>query len=394
MNQQLVERLRAETPGCLSLIHFNNAGCSLSPQPVIDAVQHHQALEQRIGGYEAAEAQAAAIEDFYPALAALLGCAAEEVAWVESATRGFDLALHGIAWQPGDRIVCAQSEYASNWLALLHLRRLRQVELVVVPNQADGTVDLEQLDAALTQGARLVCLTHVASQQGVVQPAAEVGRLAAQHGALYFLDACQSAGQVPLDVRTLGCHVLTGSGRKYLRGPRGSGFLYVQRDLLTQLEPLFVDLQSAHWDSPWSYQLRDDARRFETWECHVAGKVGLAVAARYAVDIGIDALHSRIATLAGQLRRTLAAVPGLTVLEPMDAASGIVTFRHARVTPDTLQLALRSAGINTGVTRRATAQLDFARRDLQAVNRASVHAYNTEAELQRLVAAVAESTGE
>ncbi|MFM1895231.1 MAG: hypothetical protein RLZZ385_305 [Pseudomonadota bacterium] len=388
MDSMLIKQLRLDTPGCQGLIHFNNAGCALSPNPVLDAVIRHLSLEQQLGGYEAAEQAADTIERFYPALADLLHCQPDEIAWVENSTRAWDLALHSLPWQAGDRIIAGQTEYASNLLALLQLQDRRKVEITVIDNDPQGRIDLDQLRLAIDGRVRLICLTHVASQHGVVQPAAVVGEIAAEHGILFLLDACQSAGQIPIDVRTLGCHMLTGSGRKFLRGPRGTGFLFVRRDVLAHLEPPFIDLQAASWVSPTQYRLREDARRFENWESFVAGRIGLAVAVDYAVALGLESIQQRIAALAGSLRQQLAGREGVTVFEPLHEPTGIVTFARSGVPAEQMQSALRQQGINVGVSRRATAQLDFTRRGLHSINRASLHYYNDEQEIDRLLMAV------
>ena len=353
----------------------------------------HLQREQQLGGYEAAEQAADAIDNFYTAMAALLNARPSEIAWMENSTRAWDMAFHAVDFQPGDRIVTGQTEYASNLLAMLHMQRRRGVEIIIIPNDAEGRIDLEQLERSVDDRVRLICLTHVASQQGVVQPAAEVGAIAARHGILFLLDACQSAGQIPIDVRQTGCHLLTGSGRKYLRGPRGTGFLYVSSDVTRQLEPPFIDLRAASWVDESDFRIREDAARFENWEAFVAGKIGLAAAVDYALALGMPVINRRIATLAASLRHQLAAMAGVTVYEPLDEATGIVTFSVGSLSPEKLQAALRRSRINIGVSRKATAQVDFSRRGLTVINRASVHYYNTGEEIDRLLAAIAESAG-
>lgn len=385
-----IARLRRDTPGCARVIHLNNAGAALMPRPVHEAVAGHLERELLTGGYEAAADAAGAVADTYAAIAAMLGCAAEEVAVVENATRAWDMAFYGIPFRPGDRVLTTAVEYAANFVALLQMRRRVGIEIVVVPDDpATGTVDLAALETELSRGARLVCLTHVPTGSGVVAPAAEVGCLAKAHGALYLLDACQSAGQMPLDVEALGCDFLSATGRKYLRGPRGTGFLYCRASLLPEIEPPVLDHHAAPWTGAETYEPHPTARRFEAWEGFVAGKIGLGVAVRYAVDAGLAAMAERITTLAADLRAGLAAVPGVTVHDAGARLCGICTFTITGHEAPAVQAALRARGINTSVSDLASSRLDFTRRGLSRVNRASVHAYNTEDEIARAVDAVA-----
>ncbi|MEY3667999.1 MAG: hypothetical protein RL572_1539 [Pseudomonadota bacterium] len=384
-----IAELRRQTPGTSHLLHFNNAGASLSPAAVSTAVREHLELEQRIGGYEAAAAASAAIEHFYTAFAAHLNCAADEVAWAENATHAWNTLLYAIAFRPGDRIVTGQSEYASNYLSLLHLARRGQVHVEVVPNTAQGTVCLEALDKALRKSnVRLLALTHVPSQSGVVHPVAQAGAMARARGILYLLDVCQSAGQLALDVEALGCDMLTGSGRKYLRGPRGTGFLYVRRDILDTLQPAWIDMQAARFLDARHYVLREDARRFENWECCVAGKIGLAVAVDYANALGMQWIEARVRALASRLREGLRQMPEVNVHEIGHDLSGIVTFSTSRESADALQQRLLTRGINTSVVRVRNNPLDLAARGLGDLNRASVHYYNTDAEVDQFCEAL------
>lgn len=387
-----VARARAETPGCAEVMHFNNAGAALMPACVADAVRDHLALETRRGGYEAADAAHDALEHFHDAGAALLGCHRDEIAFIENATRAWDMAFYALPLQPGDVILTCQAEYASNYIA--YLQRARQTGAVVeaVPNDETGALSLPALEEALGRHggkAKLVAITHVPTNGGLVQPAAQVGQLARAAGVPYLLDACQSAGQMPLDVEALGCDMLSLTGRKYLRGPRGTGLLYVRRAMLPHLEPPFLDLHAAEWTARDAYEMRPDARRFENWECFFAGKIGLGVAMDYARAWGLEAIQARNTILANALRGALEAIPGVATHDLGAERCAITTFTVAGVEAGVIQSALAARNINVSTTTTSGTRLDMETRGLDGMVRASVHYYNTQDEIDALAETVA-----
>jgi len=385
-----VARARAETPGCAHVAHLNNAGASLQPAPVLDAVFAHLRREADIGGYEAAAEATEDLEQPYTAGAALLGCDPDELAVVESATRAWQSAFAAVPLGPGDRVLTSSTEYGSNYLQLLHTARRRGASVEVVPDDETGQVSLDALARAIDGRVKLVAITHVAMGGGLVNPVAGVGQITRAAGVPFLLDACQSLGQVPLDVDAIGCDFLSATSRKFVRGPRGVGLLYARAATTDHLVPALIDLRSATWASPDSYALQPGGRRFETFEISAAAKVGFGVALAYARAWGLDAIWARLRPLAERLREGLGAIPGVEVVDRGATRGAIVTFTVAGWDPADVRSALRHAGVNVSVVEAATAHLDFDRRGIDAVVRASVHYYNDEDDLERCWRAVAE----
>jgi cysteine desulfurase / selenocysteine lyase len=385
-----VDRARAETPGCEHVLHLNNAGSALMPQPVLDAVVAHLELEARIGGYEAHDANAEAIERFYGATAELIGAAPEEIAFVSSATRAWDMAFYSFRFERGDRILTSVADYISNYLAFLQTAEHTGVEVVTVPNDEHGQLSVDALRDAVDERVKLIAVTQVPTNGGLVNPVAEVGVIAREAGIPYLLDACQSAGQMPLDVHEIGCDALSATGRKFLRGPRGTGFLYVRTELLERLDPPLIDMRAADWVAPDRYELRRDGRRFEEWEQDYAGKVGLARAIDYALEWGVEAIWERVRDLGARLRAQLAELDGITVRDVGVERCAIVTFDVAELPADHVTQTLRRRGINVSVSATSSAVIESLERGLPDLVRASPHYFNTADELDRLVEAVAQ----
>jgi cysteine desulfurase/selenocysteine lyase len=367
-----IARLREETAGCEQSTFFNNAGASLQPRPVVARVIQHLRLEEWLGGYEAADRVRDELAGVYGSVARLLHCAPEEIALQENATRAWEMAFYSLRFAAGDRIVTAANEYASNYIAFLQVAQRTGAEICVVESDEAGEVDLDALRKLLDDRVKLIALTHVPTNGGLVQPAARVGELARAAGIPFLLDACQSAGQMHLDVNALGCDMLSATGRKYLRGPRGTGFLYVRNALLAQMDPPSLDLHAATWVAQGKFEVRSDAKKFETWESAAATRLGLGVAIEYALALGLKRIERRVQHLAALLREQLADVKGVTVRDLGRVRCGIVTFTCNGHSPGEVMQRLKANGIAVRTVERSSARIDMEQRGLDELVRASV----------------------
>src|SRR4051794_11106177 len=382
-----LSRWRADTPGCARLVHLNNAGAALVPKPVSDAVNAHLALEQELGGYEAAEAQKPALQDTYQAVAKVIGAEARNIALVQSSTVAFAQAISACDLKQGDLLLTSRSDYASNQIMYLSLAQRRGVEILRVPDAPEGGIDPDAVRSLFRRRhPSLMALTWIPTNSGLVQPAEAVGAICREAGVPYLVDACQAVGQLPIAVKNLGCDFLAATARKFLRGPRGMGFLYVSDRLLAAgSHPLLVDMHGATWTQPDEFALTPDARRFEYWECSHALVLGLGAAARYATAVGLQVACDRARDLAGYTRTRLAELPGVRVLDRGPELCAIATATVAGRDGSELKLALRARRINTSSPEREDAVIDMDEKAASSALRISPHYYNTREEVDTAV---------
>jgi selenocysteine lyase/cysteine desulfurase len=385
-------RWRSDTPACTSLVHLNNAGAALVPRPVRDAILRHLALEEELGGYEAADAQVEAMQRVYADVGRLLGAGSRNIALVQNSTVAFSQAISAFDLSPGDVIITSRSDYASNQIMYLSLARRRGVEVIRAADAPEGGVDPEAVrELVARRRPALVSLTWIPTNSGLVQPVEAVGRICREADVPYLIDACQAVGQMPVDVGRLHCDYLTAATRKFLRGPRGLGFLYVSdRMLQAGAHPLLVDMHGASWTDTDAFELTPDGRRFETWEFAYDLVLGLGAAARYALDVGLDTARDRARKLADYARRRLAEVPGVRVLDRGPELCAIVTVAVAGRDTKEIKLELRRRGINTSSPQREDAVIDMDEKKTESALRISPHYYNTKEEIDTAVEALEE----
>ena len=387
-----IDHLRSETPGCRERIHLNNAGAALMPEPVIRTIQNHFALESRVGGYEAEDASRDDVQRAYRSVADLIGARPANIAFTESATASFTQALSSVPFDRGDVILTTRNDYASNQIQFLSLQARMGVRVLRAPDRPEGGVDVDALaDLVRRHRPKIVCVSHVPTNSGLVQDVKAVGAVCRREDVLYLVDACQSIGQMPVDVTELHCDFLSATSRKYLRGPRGAGFLYVSDAALQRgLEPLFIDMKGADWIEDDRYRAAQDAKRFETWEFAWALVLATAEAARYASALGLEQVRDRVQALARRLRQGLDAIDKVRVLDRGPELCGIVSISVDGQDSRQLVTALRALRINTNAQARTSAVIDYDEKGVTASLRLSPHYYNTEDEVDRAVDAIRE----
>lgn len=389
-------RWRADTPGCAHRNHLNNAGAALMPKPVIDAIQQHITLESEIGGYEAEDARQDATAEVYEDIASLVAAPARNMAIVASATAGFVQSMSAFDLTRGDVIVTSRCDYASYQITFLSLAKRLGVVIRHAPDLPEGGIDAGALREMLRrERVRLVHVSWVPTNSGLVQDVAAVGAVCEEAGVPYLVDACQALGQLPIDVSRLRCDYLSVTARKFLRGPRGIGFMFASdRALARGDHPLFVDMRGARWVDVDRFQLVDNAQRFEDWEFPRALVLGLGAAARYAREVGVASGGKRAASLAAMLRRELSAMDGVRVLDRGRDQCAIVTLDVRGWDASDLVGELAKRRINTTVSLGWYGLIDFAEKGTNAALRLSPHYYNTEAEIGAAVDALREIIGQ
>ncbi|HEY4323560.1 MAG TPA: aminotransferase class V-fold PLP-dependent enzyme [Mucilaginibacter sp.] len=384
LSEQDIQRLRAETKGTTIKIHFNNAGASLPPDIVVETVVNYLNEEATNGGYETESKYQHQLDNVYTQIARLINAKAEEIAIVENASAAWLLAFNGIGFKKGDVVITSEMEYVTNLIGLLDAKKTYGIEIDVVPNDAEGNFSLQALENAISPQTRLIAVTHIPSTAGGMIPIVEIGKIARKHNILYMVDACQSVGQLPIDVKEINCDMLAVTGRKYLRAPRGTGFLYVKKAIQDKLKPIFMDGSTVKWVRVDDFKVRDDAKRFELYEKNRAITLGLGKAVEYALNVGVDRIWQRVQLLAGLLRRKLGGIDSVSVHDIGDQKCGIVTFSVDGLESRLVKSTLAERNINVSVGMAQSTLIYMNKNHLTSVVRASVHYYNTESEIDTL----------
>jgi selenocysteine lyase/cysteine desulfurase len=388
ISEQEVQQIRAETKGTTTTVHFNNAGASLPPDSVVETVVNYLREEAMNGGYETEYLHKEALENTYSLIAKLINADKDEIAIVENASTAWGIAFNGIAFKQGDEVITSEYEYVTNVIGLLNTQKMCGITIKVIPNDEEGNFCMPALEQAITPQTKLIAVTQIPSTVGGILPVAEIGKIARRHNILYLVDTCQSVGHMPVDVKEIGCDMLAVTGRKYLRAPRGTGFLYVRKAVQDNLKPIFMDGFSAPTVTENDFITRNDARRFEMYEKNRALLLGLGKAVEYALNIGLDRIWQRIQLLASHLRSQLNEIEGTTVHDTGSELSGIVTFSVNGMDSAVVKSRLADQHINVSVGKAISTLYYMNKNHLASVVRASVHYYNTADEIKLLCEAL------
>lgn len=383
-----IDQLRYDTDGTQKVIHLNNAGAALPPNKVRDAVIDYLREEAELGAYELNRMRCKKLDETYESIAQLINAQPKEIALLENATAAWHAAFHAIEWEADDELICNESDYASNYLSYLHHPARPKVR--VIPTTEEGDEDLTAFESMINGHTKLVAITHMPTNSGHLAPAEQIGVICQNKKVLFLLDACQTVGQYPINVKDLRCDMLSATGRKYLRGPRGTGFLYVNKDVLHRLNPMCIDLHSAEWTGPQHYQIRSDARKFENWEGNRANQMGLKTAVDYAMSVGMDLVWDRVQKLASYVRSSIETLEHVDCHDQGSALGGIVSFTVQGYSADKVVNMLHEKGINLSWNGRSNTYLDMTKKQLDEIVRCSVHYYNTTEELDQFIEALKE----
>ena len=381
-----IEKIRAETPGIEFSTHLLACGSSLMPNNVVDAITQHTQLEALMGGYEAEAKKADELNNIYDIVAKHIGANSYEIALMENSTVAWSHAFYALPLNSGSKILTSEAEYAANYVAFLQRAKRDNLIIDIVPSDESGTLDINALESMVDEEVGLIAISWIPTNGGLVNPAEKVGQIAKKYNIPYLLDACQAVGQMSIDVEKIGCDFLAATGRKFLRGPRGTGFLYIKDKWLSIIEPVMIDHFGAPWVSKNTYELRKDARRFETWENSYALRIGLGEAITYAEEIGIDLIHERVQLLARLNRKLLSEVKNVQVRDIGTEQCGIISFSiEEEKDPKKIVNQMSEAGFTIGSVDPESTLIDSEKRNLPTLLRMAPHYYNTEEEIEKTV---------
>lgn len=380
-----LEKMREMTPGAEKRLHLDNCGASLMPEPVINAIRSHLDEEVRMGGYVAQEQQSSAIERVYNSLSRLVGGSEQDFAITGSAVDAWTKAFYSVPMVAGDNIITAYNEYCSNYVAYLHRAQQRGIEVRVAYPGSDGQLDLAQLESLVDDRTKLISVTHVPSSSGQILPVEEIGKIAKTKDKLYLVDICQSVGQLPVNVETIGCDMATGTARKFLRGPRGMGFLYMNEKARGRIEPVVATNKSAAWVGDQEIEFRTDTALFEAWERNIGNQLAFGAAVDYLLELGLERATSEIQSRAAYLRSGLSNINKVIPTCQPDATAAIITFNKEGYDAADVKAKFHAEGVGVQVSTIEHTRLDLGARGINTTIRVSPHYYNSKDELDRFL---------
>jgi cysteine desulfurase/selenocysteine lyase len=372
------------------LIYFDNGATSQKPKAVIETLRHyyeHDNANVHRGLHELSSRATEAYESARAKVACYLGAAGQdEIVFTRGTTEAINLVAHswgGKFVRAGDVILLTEMEHHSNLVPWQLLAERTGARLRFVPVRDDGTLDLDQLDSLLTSEVKLFAFTHISNSLGTINPVAELCRAARAVGAVTLVDAAQSAGHLPIDVRQIGCDFLALSGHK-MCGPTGIGVLYGRAERLAEMPPWHGGGEMIVSVSLEKSSYKDAPHRFEAGTPNIAGAVALGAAIDYLEGIGRDAIFQHDLSLARHAISRLSALPGMRILGPLDQRGGLVGFVMEGTHPHDLTTYADQYGLALRGGHHCNQPL-MKKFRLPGTTRASFYFYNTTAEIDRMI---------
>lgn len=310
--------------------YFNNAGSGIMSNDTFDTIVNHMRLEMQYGAYKAAIIREKEIKEFYKYAAKLLNAeSSEEIAFIDSASRGWNLVMYGLPVTSNTSIVTLESEYGTNLLTIYDIANKTGCSVTVVKCHEDGSFDLLDVEDALSKGECILAVSHVAAQGAIENPVNELGILAEKYKAIYIVDGCQACGQIPINVQEMKCDFYITAGRKWLCGPRGTGILYVKKESRfpsSQIDLSTSDLVFDNNNKVVGIKTVESAKRFELWEKNVASLLGLSNAIKECLNLGLPRIQDGIISNTIKIREAICNNPKLTLVGKKDAPIGNASF--------------------------------------------------------------------
>ena len=382
-----IKQIRKDIPYYKNKIFLNSAGSSIMPKSVVQRIDYYLREEERFGGYKVVELNEGEISDFYSKTAKLINCKPHNIAFANSATDAYSKALSSIDFKKDDSIITTDDDYVSNHIQFISLKRRFGIKIIRIKTLENGGINITDFEELVKKhNPKLVSVTHIPTNSGLIQNIESIGEICHRHQILFLIDACQSIGQLSIDVKKIKCDFLTATGRKFLRGPRGTGFLFVSDRLLNDgYFPLMIDLRGARWTGIDKFEILESAKRFENWEIPYSLLVGLTEAINYANHIGLDYIESYNEKLMAHFRKNLSGIPGIRLFDIGLKICNILTFVKDGVSLKETKEKLDKNNVLFSISKKESAFIDFNKKEIDWAIRLSPHYFNTIEEIDKTV---------
>lgn len=368
--------------------YFNNAGAGLMSENTFNTIIQHIQEERIEGAIKAANNKKGETEDFYAIAAKMLNADKSEIAFIDSASRGWNLVIYGMEVNENSTIITLESEYGTNLLAIRDVVNKTKCKLIIIKCDISGHFSMNDIEAALKNPNPILAVSHVAAQGSIINPVVELGELAKKYSALYIVDGCQAVGQLVVDVKKILCHAYITAGRKWLRGPRGTGILYIKND--KRLRTPIVDLASAslvfdYQHKPIDITIRSDARQYELWEKNIANLLGLRTAIYEYLEFGMEKASAIISQKANLIRKAIIKNEKLQLVGDAESLSGTSAFYLKNpVEEEKVKALFENSGFTISCVCDWDCPIFFPQNGAIYIFRVSVHYYTDENDISEI----------